>query len=294
MSTLSQSHLKLHLIRRGKVRDIYDLDDKHLVIVTSDRLSAFDVVLPSPIPGKGSVLNRLTRFWMHKLEHVVKNHLPADRAGFAPLIRDLAASDPGLTEDHIEVVRKAEIFPVECVVRGFITGSGWKDYQRTGEVCGYKLPAGLKQCDQLPEPLFTPSTKATEGHDENISVEQAANIIGKEAAVKLAEISLAVYAAGRDHARQRGIIIADTKFEFGVMDGEIVLCDEVLTPDSSRFWPADLYEPGHDQPSFDKQIVRNYLNTLSWDKTPPGPELPQTIIDATSKAYHDILTMLTK
>jgi phosphoribosylaminoimidazole-succinocarboxamide synthase len=294
MTTLSQSHLNLKLIRRGKVRDIYELDAQHLVIVTSDRLSAFDVVLPSPIPGKGSVLNRLTRFWMHKLSSTVKNHLPADKAPFSGLIKNLVASEPGLTEDHIEIVRRGEIFPVECVVRGFITGSGWKDYQRTGEVCGYKLPAGLKQCDQLPEPLFTPSTKATEGHDENISVAQAADIIGKEAANKLAELSLAVYAAGRDHARQRGIIIADTKFEFGVIDGEIVICDEVLTPDSSRFWPADLYEPGHDQPSFDKQIVRNYLNTLSWDKTPPGPVLPQNIIDATSKAYHEILDKLTK
>ncbi len=177
---------------------------------------------------------------------------------------------------------KGEVFPVECIVRGYITGSGWKDYQQTGEVCGYKLPAGLKHCAELPEPLFTPSTKADEGHDENISVAQAANIIGRDAANRLAEVSLALYNAGREYAIERGIIIADTKFEFALIDGEICIVDEVLTPDNSRFWPADLYEPGHDQPSFDKQIVRNYLNDLGWDKTPPGPMLPLMIVKRTS------------
>lgn len=294
MSPISHSNLNLPLVRRGKVRDIYDLDAGHLVIVTSDRLSAYDVVLPDPIPGKGAVLNKLTRFWMDKLQHIVPNHLPAARTKYDALARELAAGQEGLTADHIEVVRKADVFLVECVVRGYITGSGWKDYQKTGEVCGYKLASGLKQCDRLPEPLFTPSTKAMEGHDENITVEQAAGIIGKEAAQKLADASLALYKAGRDYAGERGIIIADTKFEFGMIDGTICLVDEVLTPDSSRFWPADVYEPGHDQPSFDKQIVRNHLVETGWDKSPPAPKLPAEIIDRTSRAYAEILERLTK
>jgi phosphoribosylaminoimidazole-succinocarboxamide synthase len=294
MTTISESHLDLKLLRRGKVRDIYELNDKHLVIVTSDRLSAFDVVLPTAIPGKGAVLTRLTRFWMNHLKHIVPNHLPEDRKEFATLIKGLAASEPDLTVNHIEVVRKSEVFPVECVVRGYITGSGWKDYLATGEVCGYQLPQGLQQCQQLPEPLFTPSTKAMEGHDQNISVAQAGNIIGKENAQKLAEISLALYNAGREFAEHRGIIIADTKFEFGLVDGEITLVDEVMTPDSSRFWPADLYEPGHDQPSFDKQIVRNYLIDIGWDKSPPAPVLPAFIAERTAQAYRDILVRLTR
>lgn len=294
MSPISHSNLKLPLVRRGKVRDIYDLDAQHLVIVTSDRLSAFDVVLPDPIPGKGAVLNKLTRFWMDKLRHIVPNHLPADRAKYDQQAAELASGQEGLTADHVEIVRKAEVFLVECVVRGYITGSGWKDYQKTGEVCGYKLPAGLRQCDMLAEPLFTPSTKAMEGHDENITVAQAAQIIGAEAARKLADASLALYKAGRDYARERGIIIADTKFEFGVIDGAICLVDEVLTPDSSRFWPADVYEPGRDQPSFDKQIVRNHLLETGWDKNPPAPKLPAEIIQTTSRAYQEILERLTK
>jgi phosphoribosylaminoimidazole-succinocarboxamide synthase len=199
----------------------------------------------------------------------------------------------GLTVDHIEIVRKAEIFPVECVVRGYITGSGWKDYLKTGAVCGHPLPKGLRLCEDLPEPLFTPSTKATEGHDQNISIAEAENIIGQEAARKLADLSLALYRAGRDYARTRGIIIADTKFEFGIMDGEIVLCDEVMTPDSSRFWPQASYEPGRDQPSYDKQIVRNYLTDIGWDKTPPGPSLPIMIVEKTAYAYREILECLT-
>jgi phosphoribosylaminoimidazole-succinocarboxamide synthase len=294
MTTLTQSHLDLSLVRRGKVRDIYELDAQHLVIVTSDRLSAFDVVLPTAIPGKGAVLTKLTRFWMKKLAALCKNHLPEDPLRFRDLVRSLVKAEPDLTMDHMEVVRKAEVFPVECVVRGYITGSGWKDYQKTGAVCGHRLPDGLRQCDHLPEPLFTPSTKAVEGHDENITVEQAANLIGKEAAATLAEKSLALYAKGRDFALARGIIIADTKFEFGLIDGEICLVDEVLTPDSSRFWPADRYEPGRDQPSFDKQIVRNYLLDLGWDKTPPGPVLPLNIVGRTAGAYREILERLTK
>jgi phosphoribosylaminoimidazole-succinocarboxamide synthase len=294
MTTISESHLNLKLLRRGKVRDVYELDDKHLVVVTSDRLSAFDVVLPTPIPGKGAVLNRLTRFWMKRFSGIIRNHLPQDRAQFDSLLQSLVNSDADLTADHIEVVRKADVFPIECVVRGYLAGSGWKDYQKSGEVCGYKLPEGLLQCAELPEPLFTPSTKATEGHDENITVEQAANIIGKDAANQLAAASLALYKAGRDYARERGIIIADTKFEFGLVDGEIAVVDEVLTPDSSRFWPADRYEAGRDQTSFDKQIVRNYLIDIGWDKTPPGPRLPFMIIEKTAQAYREILERLTR
>ncbi len=291
--TITESHLDLKLLRRGKVRDIYELDDRHLVIVTSDRLSAFDVVLPTPIPGKGAVLNKLTRFWMDQLKTVVKNHLTQD-SRHRKLSEELAATQPGLSPDQIEVVRRAQVIPVECVVRGYLAGSGWKDYQRSGEVCGIKLPAGMTQSEQLPEPLFTPSTKADEGHDENISLAEAANRVGKVTAEKLQDLSLKLYLAGREYARQRGIIIADTKFEFGVVDGEICVVDEVLTPDSSRFWPADQYVPGRDQPSFDKQIVRNYLTQIGWDKTPPGPELPPEIAAQTAKAYHDIHERLTR
>ncbi len=291
--TIIQSHLDLKLLRRGKVRDIYELDERHLVIVTSDRLSAFDVVLPTPIPGKGAVLTKLTRFWMDKLKHVVKNHLTQD-SGHRKLSEELAASQPGLSPDQIEVVRRAKVIPVECVVRGYLAGSGWKDYQRTGEVCSIKLPAGMQQSEQLPEPLFTPSTKADEGHDENISFAEAAKRVGRETAERLQDLSVKLYLAGREHARQRGIIIADTKFEFGMVDGEICVVDEVLTPDSSRFWPADLYAPGRDQPSFDKQIVRNYLTRIGWDKTPPGPELPPDIMAQTAKAYHEIYERLTR
>jgi phosphoribosylaminoimidazole-succinocarboxamide synthase len=282
----------LKLLGRGKVRDIYELDADHLVLVTSNRLSAFDVVLPTPIPGKGSVLNELTRFWMKKLSPIVKNHLPTtDYSAFA---KEFAATLRDTDAGQVEVVRKATVFPVECVVRGFITGSGWKDYKKTGMVCGHSLPDGLQHCQQFPEPLFTPATKATSGHDENIDFPRMINEIGKEAAEALRDISVRIYAAGREHARERGILIADTKFEFGVIDGEICIVDEVLTPDSSRFWPADKYEPGHDQPSFDKQIVRNYLETLDWDKTPPGPELPAEIATKTGNAYREILERLTK
>ena len=291
--TIVQSHLDLKLLRRGKVRDIYELDNDHLVIVTSDRLSAFDVVLPSPIPGKGAVLNRLTRFWMDKLKHVVNNHLTQD-SRHRKLSEELAATQPGLNPDQVEVVRKAKVVPVECVVRGYLAGSGWKDYQHTGEVYGITLPAGLRQCEELPEPLFTPSTKADEGHDENISLSQAADLVGRETTESLQRLSLQLYTAGREYARERGILIADTKFEFGFIDGRICVVDEVLTPDSSRFWPADHYEPGRDQPSFDKQIVRNYLTEIGWNKTPPGPVLPPEIVERTAKAYGDILRRLTR
>lgn len=291
--TITQSHLDLKLLRRGKVRDIYELDEQYLVIVTSDRLSAFDVVLPTPISGKGAVLTKLTRFWMDRLKRIVPNHLTQD-SRHRKLSEELAESQPGLNPDQIEVVRKAKVVPVECVVRGYLAGSGWKDYQQTGEICGIKLPVGLRQSEELPEPLFTPSTKADEGHDENISLTEAENRVGKETTDKLRDLSLKIYQAGRAYARERGILIADTKFEFGFVDCEICLVDEVLTPDSSRFWPADQYAPGRDQPSFDKQIVRNYLTRIGWSKTPPGPELPPDIMAQTSKAYQEILERLTK
>jgi phosphoribosylaminoimidazole-succinocarboxamide synthase len=292
MVTVTRSNLDLKLLRRGKVRDIYELDEHHLVIVTSDRLSAFDVVLPTSIPGKGAVLNRLTQFWMDKFKHLVRNHLTPD-SRHRKLSAELAETEPGLQPDQIEVVMKAKVIPVECVVRGYLAGSGWKDYQRSGEVCSIPLPPGLRQCEELPEPLFTPSTKAEEGHDENISMEQVIRTVGKETAAKLQDLSLQLYRAGREYARSRGILIADTKFEFGFIDGEICVVDEVLTPDSSRFWPADRYETGRDQPSFDKQIVRNYLMEIGWDKTPPGPVLPPAIVERTSRAYQEIRERLT-
>ncbi len=276
----------LPLLGRGKVRDIYELDKRHLVFVTSNRVSAFDVVLSTPIPNKGATLNSLTRFWMRKFESLCGNHIAdGDHSEF---IKEFAAglehTDPG----QVEVVKRAKMLPVECVVRGFITGSGWKDYKKTGAVGGHKLPEGLEHCAQFPEPLFTPATKAESGHDENIDFAQMCDIVGKEMGTKLRDFSLEIYSSGREYARERGILIADTKFEFGMIDGELCLCDEVLTPDSSRFWPADEYQPGRDQRSFDKQIVRNYLETLNWDKTPPGPELPQHIVDQTANAYREI------
>jgi phosphoribosylaminoimidazole-succinocarboxamide synthase len=282
--------LTLPLLGRGKVRDIYELDAQHLVFVTSNRVSAFDVVLPTAIPNKGAVLNRVTRFWMRKFAQIVGSHLVlGDYSDFA---RGFAESLPDTTSGQIEVVKRAEMLPVECVVRGFITGSGWKDYKRTGAVCGHKLPEGMLHADAFPEPLYTPATKATSGHDENIDFARTCDIVGMEMATKLRDLSLQIYCAGRDYARERGILIADTKFEFGVIDGEIALCDEVLTPDSSRFWPSDQYAPGREQNSLDKQIVRNYLETLTWDKTPPGPELPAQIVELTARAYEDIADRL--
>lgn len=282
--------LDLKLIGRGKVRDIYEYDDRHLVFVTSNRVSAFDVILPTPIPNKGSVLNALTRFWMRKFAPLCGNdHVAESFEGFA---EDFAATLPDTSPGQIEVVRKAEMLPVECVVRGFITGSGWKDYKKTGAVCGHQLPAGLEHCAQFPEPLFTPATKATSGHDENIDFARMCNIIGSEMGTLLRDVSLRIYSEGRDYARQRGILIADTKFEFGLIDGQLALCDEVLTPDSSRFWPLDEYAPGREQRSYDKQIVRNYLETLAWDKTPPGPELPPEIVAQTARAYAEISAKL--
>ena len=267
---------------QGKVRDLYDLGDK-LLLVASDRLSAFDVVLPEPIPFKGEVLTKLSLFWFELLAGVVENHLiSADVADlpeqFAPYAEYLAG--------RFMLVKKAQVFPVECIVRGYLAGSGLKEYKREGTVCGIPLPAGLVESSQLPEPIFTPSTKAEIGlHDENISFERAVEIIGPDAARTLRDKSLAVYSAARDHAASHGIIIADTKFEFGTIDGTITLVDEVLTPDSSRFWPAETYAPGASQPSFDKQPVRDWLEERGWDKTPPPPGLPADVVQATSQRY---------
>ena len=282
-------------VRRGKVRDIYELDDARLLIVATDRISAFDVILNQPIPDKGKVLTRLSVFWFEHLAGQVTSHLErfldtpeaarradARLSGFADVLAGRSM-----------IVSKVEVFPVECVVRGYLAGSGWKSYRQTGEVCGIKLPAGLRESDRLPQPIFTPSTKAEAGHDENISMERAKETIGADAAEYLRERSVAVYQAASEHARSRGVIIADTKFEWGRLGDRIILADEVLTPDSSRFWPAESYRPGRPQPSFDKQFVRDFLETCSWDKTPPAPTLPADVIVRTREKYVEAYERLT-
>ena len=290
-ATLLQTSLSdLPLLRRGKVRDVYSIDDDRLLIVATDRISAFDCVLPTPIERKGEVLTALSQFWFEKLGHVVANHL---------LTSDVEQM-PEVVRRHVQtlarrsmLVKRAEVFPVECVVRGYLVGSGWKDYLRTGEVCGHKLPTGLLESAELPEPLFTPSTKAEAGHDENISEAQVRDLIGAEATDMLRDASLRLYTEARSYARERGIIIADTKFEFGLdKNGSLVLVDEVLTPDSSRFWPADDYQPGRSQPSFDKQFVRDYLETLDWDKKPPAPAIPPDVAQATTARYVEAYRLL--
>ena len=285
----SLSDLKLH--RRGKVRDVYEVDDDSLLIVATDRISAFDCILPTPIERKGEVLTALSEFWFDKLGHVVANHLiESNVEAMPPEVQRHAQTLKGRSM----LVRRAKVFPVECVVRGYLVGSGWKDYKRTGSVCGHKLPEGLVESAKLPESLFTPSTKAEEGHDENITEDQVRELIGAENTALLRDTSLRLYTAAEEHARQRGIIIADTKFEFGVdKDGQLLLVDEVLTPDSSRFWPADEYEPGRSQPSFDKQFVRDYLETLDWDKKPPAPTIPPEIATATTERYLEAYRLLT-
>jgi phosphoribosylaminoimidazole-succinocarboxamide synthase len=281
----------LTLTRRGKVRDVYQINDDRLLIVATDRISAFDCVIPTPIERKGEVLTSLSQFWFTKLAQVVPNHLITTRIEeMPPELQNHANALRGRSM----LVRKTDVFPVECVVRGYITGSGWKDYQKTGEVCGHKLPAGLRESEQLAEPIFTPATKAETGHDENISEQQMAEIVGPELTANLREISLTLYQQAAAYARARGIIIADTKFEFGRdREGRTLLIDEVLTPDSSRFWPADDYEVGRGQASFDKQFVRNYLETLSWNKQPPAPELPPEVSKATTARYLEAYELLT-
>ncbi len=279
--------IKLH--GRGKVRDIYDLGQHYLIVVT-DRLSAFDVVLPTPIPNKGKVLNQMSAFWFEHFKDVVPNHVVSTHVEDYP-------SQLQPFRDQLEgrsmLVRKAKVFPVECVARGFLTGSGLKDYNRTGKVCGIALPAGLRDSDRLPQPIFTPSTKAEAGHDENISEEEAGRIIGADNIQRLKELTLSLYSQGVEFAAKRGIIICDTKFEFGTIDGKISIIDEMLTPDSSRFWPADQYVPGKPQPSFDKQFVRDYLERIGWNKVAPGPELPADIVSATSAKYVEAFRILT-
>lgn len=267
---------------QGKVRDLYDLGDT-LLLVASDRLSAFDVVLPDPIPFKGEVLTKLSLYWFAVLGDIVPNHLLS--ADVSDLPDDFASHADHLA-GRFMLVKKAKVFPVECIVRGYLAGSGWSEYERSGAVCGMPLPAGLVESSRLPQPMFTPSTKAELGrHDENISVHRMFELIGEEHGSALQEASIAVYTAARDHAAPKGIIIADSKFEFGQVDGCVTLVDEVLTPDSSRFWPAETYEPGHGQPSFDKQYVRDWLEASGWDKTPPAPKLPADVIAKTSEKY---------
>ncbi|MDT4955958.1 MAG: phosphoribosylaminoimidazole-succinocarboxamide synthase [Acidobacteriota bacterium] len=291
MPVLQTSFPDLQLVKRGKVRDVYRVDDDHLLIVATDRISAFDCVLPTPIERKGEVLTALSRFWFERLNHIVSNHLITTKVEEMPesLLRHAE-----ILQGHSMLVQRTDVFPVECVVRGYLSGSGWKDYLRTGEVCGHRLPAGLGESDQLPEPIFTPATKAEEGHDENISEERMSEILGEEVTTTLREISLRLYKEASEYARTRGIIIADTKFEFGRnKDGQIILIDEALTPDSSRFWPADQYEAGKSQPSFDKQFVRDYLETLDWNKIPPAPPLPQEIARATTERYVEAYRLIT-
>ncbi|HTQ74928.1 MAG TPA: phosphoribosylaminoimidazolesuccinocarboxamide synthase [Burkholderiales bacterium] len=291
-AALYESSIKsLPLLSRGKVRDMYAVGDDHLLIVTSDRLSAFDVILPDPIPDKGRVLNELSNFWFKKLEHIVPNHLD----GMAPDTVVKGGEEAAQVRGRSVVAKKLKPLPIEAVVRGYLIGSGWKDYQKTGAVCGIPLPKGLKQADKLPEVIFTPATKAEIGaHDENISFAQVEKLIGKELAAKVRDVSIRVYREAADFARERGIIIADTKFEFGTdAKGNLVLIDEALTADSSRFWPVDQYRPGSSPPSFDKQYVRDYLETLDWNKTPPAPRLPAEVIARTSEKYREALYRLT-
>lgn len=279
--------MKLH--SQGKVRDVFEAGGDSLLMVATDRISAFDVVLPTPIPDKGRVLSGLSLFWFDKTKDIVGNHLlSADVADFP----DGLGEDPDLRGRAMHV-KRADMVPIECVVRGYLSGSGWKDYQRTGAVCGIELPGGLVESDRLPEPIFTPSTKAATGHDENISIEQAGDLVGRGLAEKLKELTLGVYEHCAAIALERGIIIADTKFEFGFADGELILCDEVLTPDSSRFWPMDGYRPGGGQPSFDKQYVRDWLERSGWDKEPPGPELPDEVVEQTRDRYVEAYDRIT-
>ena len=283
----------LPLVYRGKVRDLYAVDDRHLLMVASDRLSAFDVILPTRIPGKGAVLTAVSNFWFARTRPIVPNHLQRAEKTLEQALPDPA--ERARVADRAVVARRLKGLPVEAIVRGYLIGSGWKDYQRTGKVCGIELPHGLRLADRLPEPVFTPSTKAALGsHDENVSFEQIAAAIGPELAEQVRETSLRLYREAADYALARGIIIADTKFEFGLdQEGQLVLMDEALTPDSSRFWPADQYQPGDNPPSFDKQFVRDYLETLDWNKQLPGPELPPEIVARTVAKYREALERLT-
>ena len=288
MSAITDVRLDLPRVASGKVREMFDAGD-NLLMVATDRISVFDVVLPTAIPDKGAVLNGLSVFWFGRTRHIVPNHLVSWRLSDFPepmRAKELAGRSM--------LVRKAEMVPLECVVRGYITGSGWKDYKATGEVCGHELPEGLLEAQQLPEPLFTPSTKALTGHDQNISVDEAKRIVGDPGLVdRIAWVSIRLYEEARDYAAARGIILADTKYEFGLVDGELMVGDELLTPDSSRYWPADEWEPGTNPPSFDKQYVRDYAESVHWDKTEPGPQLPDDVVAGTTARYRDAYERIT-
>ena len=288
---ITTSFEDLKIERRGKVRDVYQVGDEYLLIVATDRISAFDCILPTPIPRKGEILTKLSKFWFDRLAHLAPHHaITINVAEMPESVRHHAAELRGRSM----LVRRADPFPVECVVRGYLAGSGWKDYQRTGEVCGHRLPSGLREAEELPEPIFTPATKAESGHDINISEADMSRIIGEETTVYLRNMSLELYRAVRDFARERGIIIADTKFEFGRdREGNIILIDEALTPDSSRFWSAAEYRIGGSPASFDKQFVRDYLERLDWNKQPPAPALPPEIIEATAARYAEAYHLLT-
>ena len=288
MRTLRETHFAgIEPSARGKVRDIYDLGDQ-LLIVATDRLSAFDVILPTPIPDKGRVLTQLSLFWFDLLKDVVPNHVLRATEFPAPFNQF-----EGELAGRSMVVHKTKPLPIECVVRGYVAGSGWKDYGAAGTICGLALPTGLRESDRLPEPIFTPATKAASGHDENISFDRAVNMIGKELAEKVRAVSLEIYARAAAYAEPRGILVADTKFEFGLLNDQLLWIDEALTPDSSRFWPAAGYSPGGPQPSFDKQFVRDYLERMRWPKTPPGPELPPEVVSATRDKYREAFRLLT-
>ncbi len=279
------------MIARGKVRDMYEIDEQTLLIVTTDRMSAFDVIMREPVPYKGVILNKITLFWMDRFKEIIPNHLIESDVHKFPKALEPWANE---LEGRSVLVKKAKPLPVECIVRGCLTGSGWKDYKATGSLCGYKLPENLKESAMLEPALFTPSTKAELGeHDENISVAQAKKLLGADIAAKVEDISLRIFEAGRSYAATRGILMADTKFEFGMVNDELVLIDEVMTPDSSRFWPADQYTEGKAQPSFDKQYLRDWLSAQPWDKTPPPPVLPQDVIDATASRYAEAYKILT-
>lgn len=290
-NVLMESNIpSLPLLSRGKVRDLYAVGDDRLLMVASDRISAFDVVLPTPIPRKGEVLTKLSIFWFDFLKDVIGTHFitadvseyPSELSGYSDQL-----------EGRSMLVKRLEMFPIECVTRGYIVGSGWKDYQRTGSVCGITLPEGLQECAKLPDAIFTPATKAVEGHDENIGFDQAAELVGSEMAARLRDLTINIYERASQHGLGRGLILADTKLEFGMLDGEIVLGDEVLTPDSSRYWPLDLYQPGRGQESFDKQYVRDYLEEVKFNKQPPGPELPDDVVKNTSLKYVEAYETIT-
>jgi phosphoribosylaminoimidazole-succinocarboxamide synthase len=277
------------LVARGKVRDVYDAGPDRLLFVATDRISAFDCVMPNGIPDKGRVLTRMSMFWFRLLSGVVPNHVITAEAGELPA----PFGDRPELAGRSMLVRRAQIIPIECVARGYLAGSGWKEYRATGKVCGIELLEGLRECDRLPEPIFTPATKAASGHDENIGFERVVETVGEETARQLRDLTLTLYDRAGEHARTRGILLADTKFEFGWIDGRLTLADEVLTPDSSRYWPAEDYEPGRPQPSFDKQFVREYLESLDWDKTPPAPALPEEVVARTREKYIEAFERIT-